>query len=139
MWNLSARGAGFGAFEGKRVWMSAIEGNLSAGGNHYSLVVSVSTTVRGGAFALECIHGLSTNYAYPAAALLLDTDGSGDCSVGDLQLLEQRYGWAADLDFAAYYPTQTGIATLGPDRLTALDAKQTSIDGGAFCQSFFPH
>lgn len=114
-WSIAARGAGLGRFEGKRVWLSAVE--RDRGGP----VVLLEGRIAAGAFAFSCAKTLHTTYAYPTFAVVIDEDGNGRCSPGDVQSARQLYGWKEDQQVtveAAQLQSVRTASTLVGDRKT---------------------
>jgi hypothetical protein len=63
----------------------------------HSRVVRLSDRVGEGALALECNEALEENYEYPSVGVVVDVDGDGVCSAGDLGVQLQLYGWAKEV------------------------------------------
>jgi len=82
--------SGLEGLEGASVWLSAVQ---PVDGGDDEVVVLLAGRVEGGAFRLACDRGLTTNYAYPSLAAVVDRDGSGACSSADDVFRMQLYGW----------------------------------------------
>ena len=99
-WTLTASGSQLVAFEGARVWVSAVEPAPLTDPAGDVAVTLLEDRVSGGGFSVACEDGLSTSYAYPSVAVIIDADGSDGCSADDVYYVGQYYGWASDLAFA---------------------------------------
>lgn len=87
--SIAVEGDGFGAYEGKRVWLSALEpGRVAA---------VVEGRVSGGKIRLSCAKSLHTSGVYPSIAVVIDTDNDGRCGPSDHQSRSIMYGWNANV------------------------------------------
>jgi hypothetical protein len=78
--DITIRGEGFERFEGKRVWVSAVQPDHRAAIDAPHVVVVLEGRVAGGRFALSCAKGLDQSYAYPTWAVVIDADDSASCT-----------------------------------------------------------
>ena len=111
-----ARGKGFSAHEGRRVWAVAIERDKrDEHGRMYA--VRLEGIITAGAFDLNCPDSLDENYAYPAWVVVVDGDGDGRCGPSDLHTNREYYGWDFDVI----------VDDLGPDRMISIGEAHTVI------------
>ncbi|MBS2018109.1 MAG: hypothetical protein JST00_34880 [Deltaproteobacteria bacterium] len=127
--SIRVRGQGLERFEGKRVWLSAVERDRGTADDP-GIVVLLEGRVSRGAFELQCPGGLTSNVAYPTWSVTIDADDSGRCTSQDVQYLSQMYGWdddmVADLRADSFAPVQQAHTVVG-------DRK--SFD---YCSLYFP-
>lgn len=117
--SIAVEGDGFGAYEGKRVWLSARE----QGG----VVALVEGRVSGGKIRLSCAKSLHTTFAYPTFAVTIDTDNDGRCSASDHHARSIMYGWNADVSHR-FEPQHFGpVKSATPD-----------YPGFDYCSAHFP-
>ena len=95
-WTLSLEASGLDEWEGRRLWISAVEPVSTGEGTLHEIAGRLETTITYGLASMSCVQGLTTNYWYPSAAVVVDADGSGACSAGDFQFTVQYYGWNED-------------------------------------------
>lgn len=95
--NLS--GEDFGEWEGKRVYVAAIENDQTQleGGPNERVVLLVGTITDGG-FSLVCPTSLTRTNAYPSWAAFVDVDNDGRCGGIDVGTQQQLYGWVSDVN-----------------------------------------
>jgi hypothetical protein len=113
-------GSGLSAYEGKTVWVSAIEDSQRR--------VLVSGEIKNGSVVVSCANSIDENYRYPSWAAFIDADGDGECSAGDVGTQMILYGWAWNLveSFSA--------AELGA---TSDLAPYLHANGQDFCAAYF--
>ena len=130
-----AKGTGFDEYEGRAVWAAAFE----AENNPYtdSINVLLASTITFGSYDMACPNSLTENYRYPSYAVVIDADGSGDCTPDDLAAVGQFYGWGSDQRFVAH-GTEGQDATHGiPVTFERIGASKTWGDR-TFCEVYVP-
>ncbi len=124
-----ARGKGFTAHEGRRVWAVAIERDQhDEHGRMYA--VRLEGTITAGAFDLTCPDSLDANYAYPGWVVVVDADGDGRCGPSDLHTKREHYGWDFDVI----------VDDVTPDQLSTIREAHTVIGDRStfdFCALYF--
>lgn len=123
---------GLSQHEGQLVWMSAVEPELTPHASEDAVVVFQEGRIEDGAFALSCEDSLSENFAYPSFTVVIDADGSGDCSADDIAGTFQGYGWADDQVFVV----TVGHPSWVPVEWTTV-AEHWEVWGEEFCSYYF--
>lgn len=93
--DFSQTGSGLDKHDGMLVWASAVQPEKSP--HDASVTVLMESRIAAGAFSIRCDDSLSENMVYPSYAVVIDTDGSGDCTAGDLFAEASFYGWMDDI------------------------------------------
>ncbi len=89
-WSVRVSGTALDRFEGKSVWVSAVEPRQDATDE---VAVFLQGKITNGSVSLSCDRGLSTNYWYPSFSVAIDANGDGRCNDGDVHMTDQYYGW----------------------------------------------
>jgi hypothetical protein len=135
-WTLSLDASGLGAWEGRRVWVSAVEPAQDGDSTVHSVAARLEATIVDGAASASCVKGLTTNMWYPSAAVVVDVDGSGACSAGDVQQSIQYYGWSSDLVFSLDGATFTEQGFEIGSAWSPVSGTALTWDGAAFCDYY---
>ena len=123
-WNFSVHAIGLSGFEGRTVWASVV--GLHGGGqptDSDKIIVLMHGRIQGGELDLHCARGIPS-FTSPFFAVVIDADGSGDCSQDDRILYSDEW-----------FGIGTDVVLEG--RLTS--RVPSSADGGVFhfCRYFF--
>lgn len=121
-------GDGLDVWEGKQVFSAALENHWEGTESVSVRVVNERTTVVGGAFQVLAEEALHTNYGYPSFAVLIDVDGDGKCSDGDMVYFRQFYGWSSAIEDSSHGPSAF---------VQKSDIQGGPIGGTSFCGAFF--
>lgn len=94
-WDLSVVAEGLVDFEHRTLWVFAVETDDAS---HSEIRVAWRGTVTDGHASMHCEDSLATNFNYPYVAVILDADGSGDCSDDDRVENALMFGWGSDVE-----------------------------------------
>jgi hypothetical protein len=133
-WNVRVTGKSLERFEGKRVWVSAVEPRMDATDE---VAVFLEGRVTAGTLGLACDRGLTDNYWYPSFSITVDADNDGRCSGGDLHVTDQLYGWGGD-QLYSLTGTGAGEGTRGEVQWLPVTPSHPVWHGAQFCTYYFP-
>lgn len=124
-YDVAVSATGLEEYEGATVYIAAYQ---LAGEDEPARRVLLRTAVADGAFAADCAASITTNFAYPSVAVLLDLDDDG-CNDGDPVVSHQLFGWDEDV----------GLTLTEPGEFTPLDQSRVSVIGHeeSFCEVLF--
>ncbi len=119
LWNFSVHASGLSEFEGRAAWASAVEPQ-DLSGKPSTIVAWMQGHVQAGALDLACLRGIPSNTYYPSVAVVVDADGSGDCSPNDRVVY-----------FEEFYAIEGDVELSGPS------ASHWNWKGTDFCRYYF--
>jgi hypothetical protein len=129
--------------EGRLVWISGVEPDVEAPPREPDpVVLHMEASIDGGAFELTCPVGLTENSYYPSIAVIIDADGNGECSDGDVAFVTQLFAWADDVrhsfDGDTVYGYSDGNPWLISEAAWSPVAGQMGFDGSPLCDYYVP-
>jgi hypothetical protein len=130
-------------FEGRRIWMSAVEPSFDdPEGSPDPIVVVMQTTIADGAFEMTCPLGLTENSSYPSFAVVIDANDDGVCNDGDVAFGQQLFGWIAELNYsfdgASAYSHENDPPWLVTEDAWQSVAGMMGFNGDPFCDYYVP-
>ena len=135
-WTLSLDASGLDAWNGRAIWVSAVEPAQDDVSTVHTVAARLEATISYGEASVSCVKGLTTNMWYPSAAIVVDADGDGACSAGDVQQSIQYYGWNSDLLYTingdSFSEESFEIGTFW----TPVSDTPATWDGAAFCSYY---